>query len=93
MSRLKQIAAIVGAWVALAPAFVSPAMAAKKEVDKLSPTVVRDLHFGDALFYYYQAQDFEARKQRDQLLIGRQCEAAHEGGGHIDRGPSRQAQP
>src|SRR6187399_556440 len=35
-------------------------MAAKKEVDKLSPTVVRDLHFGDALFYYYQAQDFEA---------------------------------
>jgi TolA-binding protein len=29
-------------------------------VDKLSPTVVRDLHFGDALFYYYQAQDFEA---------------------------------
>ncbi len=36
------------------------AMAAEKEVDKLSPTVVRDLHFGDALFYYYQGQDFEA---------------------------------
>ena len=35
-------------------------MAAKPEVDKLSPTVVRDLHFGDALFYYYQGQDFES---------------------------------
>ncbi len=42
------------------PVLVSPAMAAKPEVDKLSPTVVRDLHFGDALFYYYQGQDFEA---------------------------------
>ena len=42
------------------PALVSPALAAKPEVDKLSPTVVRDLHFGDALFYYYQGQDFEA---------------------------------
>ena len=42
------------------PELVSPAMAAKPEVDKLSPTVVRDLHFGDALFYYYQGQDFEA---------------------------------
>ena len=46
--------------LALSPALVSPAMAAKPEVDKLSPTVVRDLHFGDALFYYYQGQDFEA---------------------------------
>src|SRR5688572_19539828 len=40
-------------------AALAPAMAAKPEVDKLSPTVVRDLHFGDALFYYYQSQDFE----------------------------------
>jgi lipopolysaccharide biosynthesis regulator YciM len=37
----------------------APAMAAKPEVDKLSPTVVRDLHFGDALFYYYQGHDFD----------------------------------
>ena len=35
-------------------------MAAKPEVDKLTPTVVRDLHFGDALFYYYQGRDLEA---------------------------------
>ena len=49
MKRLIQIAVVCGAVGALAPAFVPKAMAAKKEVDKLSPTVVRDLHFGDAL--------------------------------------------
>jgi hypothetical protein len=37
----------------------SQAWAAKPEVDKLSPTVVRDLHYGDALFYYYQGKDFD----------------------------------
>jgi hypothetical protein len=37
-----------------------PAFGAKPEVDKLSPTVVRDLHFGDALFYYFQGKDFDA---------------------------------
>jgi lipopolysaccharide biosynthesis regulator YciM len=46
--------------VACSPVLVSPALAAKKEVDKLSPTVVRDLHFGDGLFYYYQGKDLEA---------------------------------
>jgi hypothetical protein len=54
VTKLMRIAAAVSAIVAF-----SPAMAAKPEVDKLSPTVVRDLHFGDALFYYYQGQDFE----------------------------------
>jgi hypothetical protein len=60
MSKLTRIAAATGALLALSAALCSPALAAKKEVDKLSPTVVRDLHFGDALFYYYQGQDFEA---------------------------------
>jgi lipopolysaccharide biosynthesis regulator YciM len=60
MLKLTRIAAAIGALLALSPALSSRAMAAKKEVDKLSPTVVRDLHFGDALFYYYQGQDFEA---------------------------------
>ena len=60
MTRLRQIAAVVGPRFALAPALVAPALAAKPEVDKLSPTVVRDLHFGDGLFYYYQGKDFEA---------------------------------
>jgi hypothetical protein len=55
-----KIAAAVSAVFALGPALSSKAVAAKKEVDKLSPTVVRDLHFGDALFYYYQGQDFDA---------------------------------
>ena len=54
MSKLSRILIAAGATLAL-----TPAMAAKPEVDKLSPTVVRDLHFGDALFYYYQGQDFE----------------------------------
>jgi hypothetical protein len=50
-----RIAVGIGAAVAFSPAF-----AEKPDVDKLSPTVVRDLHFGDALFYYYQGKDFEA---------------------------------
>lgn len=54
MKTLTRIAVAVSAMLAF-----SSAMAAKPEVDKLSPTVVRDLHFGDALFYYYQGQDFE----------------------------------
>jgi len=57
--QLKQLAAAAISMMGLAAASVSPALAAKPEVDKLSPTVVRDLHFGDALFYYYQGQDFE----------------------------------
>jgi TolA-binding protein len=58
MKVLSRIAVVIGA--SLAPALFSPAFAAQPEVDKLSPTVVRDLHFGDALFYYYQGEDFEA---------------------------------
>lgn len=59
MAKLMRIAASVCAILAFTFSFSSGAMAAKPEVDKLSPTVVRDLHFGDALFYYYQGQDFE----------------------------------
>ena len=55
LKRLQQIAVLLVAAGAFAPA-----MAAKPEVDKLSPTVVRDLHFGDALFYYYQGKDFDS---------------------------------
>jgi lipopolysaccharide biosynthesis regulator YciM len=59
VTKLMRIAASVSAILAFTLSFSSGAMAAKPEVDKLSPTVVRDLHFGDALFYYYQGQDFE----------------------------------
>jgi lipopolysaccharide biosynthesis regulator YciM len=57
--HFKRLVAMVGACLALTPALHSTAMAAKKEVDKLSPTVVRDLHFGDALFHYFQGKDFD----------------------------------
>jgi hypothetical protein len=57
--HFKQLVAMVGACLALTPALHSTATAAKKEVDKLSPTVVRDLHFGDALFHYFQGKDFD----------------------------------
>ena len=50
MKALARIALLTAAALAGSSAVVLPAMAAKPEVDKLSPTVVRDLHFGDALF-------------------------------------------
>jgi TolA-binding protein len=34
--------------------------AARQDPNKLPPTRVRDLHYGDVLFYYYQGEDFEA---------------------------------
>ncbi|MEJ0087391.1 MAG: hypothetical protein WDO72_17090 [Pseudomonadota bacterium] len=60
MKAFARIALQTAAALVCASVLVLPAMAAEPEVDKLSPTVVRDLHFGDALFYYYQGQDLEA---------------------------------
>ena len=60
MKALARFVLLTAAALAGSSALVSPAVAAKPEVDKLSPTVVRDLHFGDALFYYYQGQDLES---------------------------------
>ena len=37
-----------------------PVGAARRDPDKLPPTKVRDLHYGDVLFYFYQGDDFEA---------------------------------
>jgi hypothetical protein len=59
MLKVPRIAVALAAAFVAASALVSTAMAAKPEVDKLTPTVVRDLHFGDALFYYYQGKDFD----------------------------------
>jgi hypothetical protein len=36
------------------------AVAAKRDPQKLPLTRVRDLHYGDVLFYFYQGEDFEA---------------------------------
>ncbi len=60
MNRLRQLAAVAIPAVACLAVSAPPALAAKPDVDKLSPTVVRDLHFGDALFYYYQGKDLDA---------------------------------
>src|SRR5262250_1306071 len=37
-----------------------PAAARRHDPEKLPVTRIRDLHYGDVLFYYYQEQDFEA---------------------------------
>jgi hypothetical protein len=37
-----------------------PAGARRHDPEKLPVTRIRDLHYGDALFYFYQDQDFEA---------------------------------
>ena len=46
----------------LAALALEPAAAARKDADpeKLPVTRVRDLHYGDVLFYFYQGNDFEA---------------------------------
>jgi predicted negative regulator of RcsB-dependent stress response len=38
----------------------APALARRHDPEKLPEVRVRDLHYGDALFYYYQHDDFEA---------------------------------
>jgi hypothetical protein len=47
----------------LAVAFTAmsdPAVARRHDPEKLPVTRIRDLHYGDVLFYYYQDDDFEA---------------------------------
>jgi hypothetical protein len=38
----------------------APAAARRHDPEKLPEVRIRDLHYGDALFYYYQHEDFEA---------------------------------
>ncbi len=38
----------------------APALARRHDPEKLPVTRIRDLHYGDVLFYYYQNEDFEA---------------------------------
>jgi len=37
-----------------------PAAARRHDPEKLPETRIRDLHYGDVLFYYFQDDDFEA---------------------------------
>ena len=55
MRRLRALLAPLAVIVALAAAV--PADAARRESDKLPPTRVRDLNYGDVLFYYFQGPD------------------------------------
>ena len=55
MRRLRALLAPLAVIAALAVA--CPAGAAHRESDKLPPTRVRDLNFGDVLFYYFQGPD------------------------------------
>jgi hypothetical protein len=51
------------AWLAvcvLAVLAAEPAAARRHDPEKLPVTRIRDLHYGDVLFYYYQQKDFEA---------------------------------
>ena len=52
LSRLLLLAAaLLATW---------PAAAARRDPDRLPPTRIRDLHYGDVLFYYFQGNEFEA---------------------------------
>ena len=52
---------LIVATLALAVTVVSgPAAARRHDPEKLPVTRIRDLHYGDVLFYVYQADDFEA---------------------------------
>jgi hypothetical protein len=53
--------ALIVASIALALTVVSgPAAARRHDPEKLPVTRIRDLHYGDVLFYLYQGEDFEA---------------------------------
>ncbi|MFL6605279.1 MAG: tetratricopeptide repeat protein [Steroidobacteraceae bacterium] len=53
--------ALIVASLALALTVVSgPAAARRHDPEKLPVTRIRDLHYGDVLFYLYQGEDFEA---------------------------------
>jgi Tetratricopeptide repeat len=44
----------------LAVLVVAPAAARRHDPEKMPVTRIRDLHYGDVLFYYFQEKDFEA---------------------------------
>ncbi len=56
---LKRLLAVAVAAAAVALA-AAPAGARRHDPEKLPDTRIRDLHYGDVLFYFYQDDDFEA---------------------------------
>jgi len=53
-------AALMLSLMAAAVLAAGPAGARRHDPEKLPVTRIRDLHYGDVLFYYYQGEDFEA---------------------------------
>jgi hypothetical protein len=51
---------LVAAAVSVALLAAAPADARRHDPEKLPETRIRDLHYGDVLFYFYQEDDFEA---------------------------------
>ena len=56
---LKRLLGVAAAAAAIAMA-AAPASARRHDPEKLPDTRIRDLHYGDVLFYFYQDDDFEA---------------------------------
>jgi Tetratricopeptide repeat len=56
---LKRLLAVAAAAAAIIVA-AAPADARRHDPEKLPDTRIRDLHYGDVLFYFYQEDDFEA---------------------------------
>ena len=56
----KRTLAVAAIAVALGLALSGPAAARRHDPEKLPVTRIRDLHYGDVLFYFYQDEDFEA---------------------------------
>ena len=56
---LNRFIAVIAAAVAVAVVAL-PAHARRHDPEKLPETRIRDLHYGDVLFYFYQDEDFEA---------------------------------
>src|SRR5579871_4642680 len=58
---MRPLSLIIGSVaVALTVAISGPAAARRHDPEKLPVTHIRDLHYGDVLFYLYQDDDFEA---------------------------------
>jgi tetratricopeptide (TPR) repeat protein len=55
---LKRLLAVAAAAAVVVAAV--PASARRHDPEKLPETRIRDLHYGDVLFYFYQDEDFEA---------------------------------
>jgi len=57
---LSRVLLVAGCLLVGATSAVPAQSADDRDAGRLPPSVVRDLHYGDVLFYFYQGKDFEA---------------------------------